>query len=146
MFFTLQTFRLLALSFVDLHCVTMARKFNGEQFAEAQKVPQIQWGALTNNGDMPEQWHIAGLMTAHQVHTGVQTLKFHYESMVTFKYILESGSIDDGPVIYRRCNNKQPQIAFRYTAVKVMQVEVDEVINDVTWKLSVTSPLAGHAG
>ena len=151
MFFTLQTFHLLALSFVDLHCVTMARKFNGDsslrrQLAEAEKVPQIEWGELAENGDMPKQWHIAGLMTAHQVHTGVQTLKFHYDNTVTFKYLLESGSVDDGPVIYRHCNNDQPKIAFRYAAVKVMQVEVDEVINDVTWKLSVTSPLAGHAG
>jgi hypothetical protein len=123
----------------------MAR-FNGERITPGVHTPQIEWGEMTAKGGMPKHWHIASAMTAQQVHNGVQTLKFHYSGMITFKYLLESGSINDGPVIYRHCNNKQPQIAFRYTAVKVVQVEVDEVINDVTWKLSVTNPIAGHVG
>ena len=138
----------ISIALIKLHCRFIAMQWNGTKITPANETPQIEWGPLTKNGGMPKDkgWTIAGDMTAHQVHNGVQTLKFHYSGMVTFKYILESGSIDDGPVIYRHCNNQQPQIAFRYTAMKVVQVEVDEVINAFTWKLSVSSPIAGHVG
>jgi hypothetical protein len=119
--------------------------FNGNKVSKiSEEIAEVEWGTIGDKGGMPKSWGLASPMTTYQVVKGSEKLNFHFSGMVCFKYVHESGSIEDGPVIYRHCNDKQPKLAFRYVGTKVLQVEVHEIVDASYWKLSLTSPLSGH--
>ena len=109
-----------------------------------ERLPQIEWGTMGKNSTLPHNWGLASSMTSEQVRAGAATLKFHFSGMITFKYLLESGSLDEGGVVYRHCNGKQPPLVFRYSAAKLIQVEVDTVVSPNIWQLALTNPLSGN--
>jgi hypothetical protein len=65
-------------------------------------------------------------------------------SLKSLRYVYETGSIDDGGVIYRHCRNKEPMLYFRNISKKVVQLEITGLTEEGQYDCKIVSCISGE--
>ena len=116
------------------------------------KATTVEFAAIEDQTDevhgsesVPEDavWIKASATVAEQVRLATHEIQAHICGPQILKYILKSGSLEEGGAYYRHCRSQHPVVCFRYAPTLIVIVEIIEEEGG-HWTCAIMSALTGN--
>ena len=110
------------------------------------KAPAVEFAAIEDQTDEVQEdavWIKASATVAEQVRLETHEIQVHICGPQILKYILKSGSLEEGGAYYRHCRSQHPVICFRYAPTLIVTVEIIEEEGG-HWTCAIMAALTGN--